>query len=97
MNKATVTSRIPAFATREEEAAFWDTHDTTDFEDEMVPVKVKVTKHLSAGVTVRLDSRTVARLSDLAATKGLGPSTLMRMWILERLQAETAKLSLGGV
>ncbi len=91
MNKAAATSRIPAFATREEEAEFWDTHDTTDFEDEMVPVKVKVAKHLSEGVTVRLDSRTVARLRELAAAKGLGPSTLMRMWVLERLQAETAK------
>jgi len=24
-------SRIPEFANLEEEAAFWDTHDTTDF------------------------------------------------------------------
>jgi hypothetical protein len=33
-------SRIPEFANLEEEAAFWDTHDTTDFKDEFHPVTV---------------------------------------------------------
>jgi hypothetical protein len=28
-------SRIPTFSTIEEEAEFWDTHDITEFEDEL--------------------------------------------------------------
>lgn len=31
-------SRIPAFASREEEAAFWDIHDITRYLDELKPV-----------------------------------------------------------
>ncbi len=40
-------SRIPKFANREEEAAFWDTHDISDYWDELKPVKLKVAKNLS--------------------------------------------------
>ena len=34
--------RIPSFANIEEEAEFWDTHDTADFADELVPVEVTI-------------------------------------------------------
>jgi hypothetical protein len=34
--------RIPSFASVEEEAAFWDTHDFTDFADESSPVQITV-------------------------------------------------------
>lgn len=40
-------SRIPKFANREEEAAFWDTQDVSDYWDELRPVKLKVAKNLS--------------------------------------------------
>ena len=36
--------RIPDFSSIEEEAAFWDTHDTTDFEEEFHPVTVHFDK-----------------------------------------------------
>ncbi len=34
--------KIPAFSSIEEEAAFWDTHDTTEFSEEWTPVEVKI-------------------------------------------------------
>ena len=40
-------NRIPDFSSIEEEAAFWDTHDTTDFEEEFHPVTVHFDEHLS--------------------------------------------------
>jgi CopG antitoxin of type II toxin-antitoxin system len=49
-------SRIPEFASREEEAEFWDTHDLTDYWDEFKPVQVSVAKKLSARITIDLDS-----------------------------------------
>ena len=55
-------TRIPEFATYEEEARFWDTHDTTDFEDEFKPVRVHVAKKLSSGLTIRLDRETLEKL-----------------------------------
>jgi hypothetical protein len=80
------TSQIPAFKSVEEEAEFWDTHDTTDFEDEFKPVKVRFAKNLSEAITVRLDPETLTELRVRAHEKGVGPTTLARMWILERLR-----------
>ena len=78
--------RIPTFANREEEAAFWDNHDLSDYWDELKPVKLKVAKNLSKGITIRFDAETLKELRRLAQEKGVGPSTLARMWILERLR-----------
>ena len=55
-------SRIPKFANREEEAAFWDNHDISDYWDELKPVKLKVAKNLSKGITIRFDEETLGEL-----------------------------------
>ncbi len=81
-------NRLPAFKSRDEEARFWDTHDFTDYEDGFKPVAVRFAKNLSQGITVRLDTETLDHLRVLAREKGLGPTTLVRMWILERLRVE---------
>ncbi len=80
------TSAIPTFATREEEAEFWDTHDLTDYVDELKPVDVRFARNLSEGLTVRFDPETVAELRAIAKEQGIGPTTLMRMWVLEHLR-----------
>ena len=82
-------SRIPTFASHEEEAEFWDTHDLSDYWDELKPVKVKFAKNLSQGITIRLDAKTLEELREQAHEKGIGPTTLARMWILERLHGKT--------
>lgn len=82
-------SRIPEFASREEEAEFWDSHDITDYRDELRPVRVRFAKRLSEGITIRLDPETLEKLRHLAAEKGIGPTTLARMWILENLKEQT--------
>jgi len=82
-------SRIPRFKSIEEEAEFWDTHDTTEFEDEFVEVKrVFVARPLIHTLAVRMDARTIDRLAVVGRKKGMGPSTLARMWLLERLEDE---------
>lgn len=81
-------SRIPEFASREEEAEFWDTHDVTDYLDELRPVRVRPMPGLSAGMTVRLDPDDREALGRIATQRGIGPSTLVRMWIKERLRDE---------
>ncbi len=77
--------RIPVFGSRQDEAEFWDSHDITDYLDELRPVKVRFAKHLSEGITIRFDPETLGRLRQEAKKKGIGPTTLARMWILERL------------
>lgn len=77
---------IPEFKTREEEAEFWDTHDLADYWDEFKPVKVRFAKNLSQPISIRLDSETLTELRSRAREKGIGPTTLARMWILEHLR-----------
>ena len=79
---------LPEFASREEMAEFWDTHDFTDYMDEFKPIKVRFAKNLSEGITIRFDATTLAELRARAKLKGIGPTTLARMWVLERLQGE---------
>jgi hypothetical protein len=79
-------TRIPDFQTVEEETEFWDTHDITDFLDELRPVRVRFSPNLSTGMTVRLDPAEREALGRIAAEQGAGPSTLVRMWIKERLR-----------
>jgi predicted DNA binding CopG/RHH family protein len=83
--------RIPEFATLEEEAAFWDTHSTADYEAEFKPVRVRFAKRLSTGVTIRLDPDTLETLRTVAHEQGIGPTTLIRMWVLERLGKHAAR------
>lgn len=78
---------IPAFKSREEEAEFWDSHDTADFEDEFERTKVRFATNLSQGITVRFTAETLETLRATAQKKGVGPTTLARIWILERLEA----------
>ena len=82
-------SRIPSFKTIEEEAAFWDTHSSEEFADELTPVEnVKFVKARSKkALTVRFDEATFEELAREASEKGIGPSTLARMLILEHLRA----------
>jgi predicted DNA binding CopG/RHH family protein len=79
-------TRIPEFATLEEEAAFWDTHSTADYEHEFRLVRARFAMRLSTGVTIRLDPETLEQLRTMAHERGIGPTTLIRMWVLERLK-----------
>lgn len=78
-------SRIPKFKSYEEEAEWWDTHDTTEFEDEFKPVKLEFAKPLVHILGVRLDAKTIDLLAKLGSEMGVGPSTLVRMWVMEKL------------
>src|SRR5437870_1560652 len=83
------SSRIPRFRSVAEAAGFWDSHDSAEFEDEFEDgdaVKF-VRPRMTKGITLRLDEETFSALAKEAHAKGLGPSTLVRMWILERLRA----------
>ncbi len=80
--------RIPAFHSIEEEAAFWDTHDLTDFADESTTVQVTVGQELAERLTLRLDQADRQEPVKRARAKGVGPSTLARMWLKARLRHE---------
>ena len=77
---------IPEFASLEEEAEFWDTHNMSDHWDKLKPVRLKVAKNLSRGITIRFDEETLRKLRENAHEKGMGPTTYARMLIMEQLR-----------
>ena len=79
-------SRIPDFKSREEEAEWFDTHDMADYQDEFKTVRARFAKNLSEGLNIRLDKETLAGIRTKAHEQGIGPTTLVRMWILEHLR-----------
>jgi len=81
-------SRIPIFKSIPEEAEFWDTHDFTEFMDELTPVKVKVTlgQPKEESLTVRLQANLKVKLAKVAQEMGGNTSTLARMWITEKIK-----------
>jgi hypothetical protein len=89
----TEESRIPPFRSIEEEAEFWDTHSPVDYLDELEPVEVKFApdafrrgREPTRGLTVKLPESTIHTLRELARSQGIGPTTLVRMWIFDRLR-----------
>ena len=87
-NKPT-KSKIPTFKTIQEEARFWDTHDITDFMDELEPVTVAPFRKKTKGITVRFDEKTLNDLRAKATHKGMGTTTLIRMWVMEKMNPPT--------
>lgn len=86
MIKKKKISRIPNFKNLEEEAKFFETHNIVDFQDEFKPIKARFAKKLSEGITIRLDYETLSELRSRAQEKGIGPTTLARMWVIEQLR-----------
>ena len=76
---------IPEFATREEIAEFWDTHDFTDYWDELEPANLEASPNLASSILVSLDGDSLSQIYRHADAKGVDVETLARTWILERL------------
>lgn len=63
----------------------WDSYSPLDYPDDFT----------EAEVTIKLSEETIEQLRELAQDKGIGPTTLARMWIPEHLKAEGKQPS-GG-
>ena len=81
-----IKSKIPEFKNRQEMAEWFDTHDIADYQDEFKTIKAKFAKNLTEGLNIRFDPSTLDKLRKKAHEKGLGPTSLARMWIMEKLQ-----------
>ena len=81
---------MPEFKNYQEEAEFWDTHDLSDYWDQGKTVKIKATFPLSRRLELRIDEDTAKKLERVANKKGVGSSTLARMWVMEHLRRQAA-------
>jgi CopG antitoxin of type II toxin-antitoxin system len=85
MGKPMNISSIPQTDSIKELAHFWDTHDLTDFEDELEEVTEPVFER-EAMVKVQLEPEEIEALNEIAKSKGVGPADLVREWVLEKIQ-----------
>ena len=78
---------IPDFQSIQEEAAFWDGHDVTDFLDEFKPITVEYTQTEKKEVmAIRLAPSLKKRVEEVAQSYDISTSSLVRMWIVDRLR-----------
>lgn len=89
--------RIPEFKTEEEERDFWQTHDTTEYVEDMEDVtsEVEVVRPKKQHTSLRMDQTMMSEIRKLAEEKGMGYQTLMRSWIYERLAEEKKRRRAG--
>jgi predicted DNA binding CopG/RHH family protein len=82
---------IPTFKSEQEEAEFWDTHDSTDYLSNTEPAELTFVdvRPQKRSISLRIDGDTINTLKDIAGRKGIGYQTLIRMWVMERLEKET--------
>jgi predicted DNA binding CopG/RHH family protein len=85
-------AKLPQFVSEQDEAEFWDTHDSTDFLDETEAVDSTFVDARPAKkqISLRLDPAVIEQIKKVAHTKGVGYQTLIRMWVMEQVQKTAA-------
>lgn len=78
--------RLPQTDSIQELARFWDTHDLTDFEDDLEEVAEDVFDGERA-ITLRLQAAEAETVHNLAASKGIADAELIREWVREKIHA----------
>lgn len=77
---------LPKTDSIEELARFWDTHDVTEFENQLEEVKEPVfERRRGTTMVLRLEPEEVRAVQELARARGVEQSALLREWVLEKL------------
>jgi predicted DNA binding CopG/RHH family protein len=79
-------SHLPQTDSIRELADFWDTHDVTDFEDELEEVEERVFER-DTQITVHLEKEDADAVRAMAKSRGLGDAELIRAWVVEKIHA----------
>jgi pyrroloquinoline quinone (PQQ) biosynthesis protein C len=84
MEKTMKKSRLPRTDSIKKLAEFWDSHDLTDFEDELVEVAEPVFVRGNA-IKVSLETHEAEAVKRMAEAKGVSPEQLVRVWVLQKV------------
>lgn len=88
MEKHMKATNIPNTDSISELATFWDTHDLTDFEEELENVSEAVFERLpEETVTIQLPTEEVEMVKRMAQAKGVEHTALIREWVIEKLHS----------
>jgi len=81
--------KIPEFQALEEMANFWDTHDVTDFENEMQEVHEPIFDGMNNNIiSLALTSDYYAKLKNIAELRKLNIISLVNKWIVDNIDCE---------
>jgi hypothetical protein len=80
------------FKNRDDEAAFWEKNFDKIFAEGKA-AKVKFAKNLSESINIRLDANSLNIVREQAREKGLGPTQLIRTWIMEKIGGKHPHIS----
>ena len=78
------SNQIPTTQSIEELAEFWDTHDLTDFEDQLQEVKDPVFERETL-ISTPLRSQEMETLKEIAKAQGVDCPDLIKQWVLEKV------------
>ncbi|MGD2091901.1 MAG: CopG family antitoxin [Candidatus Aminicenantes bacterium] len=76
--------KIPETDSIQELAHFWDTHDLTDFEDQLEEVNEPVFEPIT-DIKIHLEPDEAKALSKIARSKGISYVELIKEWVLEKI------------
>ncbi len=87
--------KLPSFQSDEDVAAWFDTHDTADYIDEMDAADesfvVIRTEFATRPLDVRLRSDFLDAIESLAERRGIPYQRLIQTWLAEKLSQETSE------
>ncbi len=85
------SQRIPDTDSIEELSRFWDSHDLTDFEDQLEEIHTPVfVRGNEATFAIALTPEEVQALRRIARSQGVKEPTLVREWVREKLRGTSS-------
>lgn len=90
-----MNKKIPKFKSYKEEAKFWDSHNVTDYLPELKPVKLEYNPKAfkKEVLTIRIQPALKKRVEKIALSLGVNISTLIRIWLVDKLKESKYKKS----
>jgi hypothetical protein len=78
--------KLPTTDSIHQLAAFWDSHDLTDYEEDLEEVSEPVFVREGA-LEIPLQAREAEALDHIAQSKGISKEMLVRKWVLQKLKS----------
>lgn len=79
-------NQLPQSDSIQQLAEFWDTHDVTDFEDDLMEVRAAVFDREKT-LMIHLSSEDAEVVNEIAKSKGINEAELIREWVVEKVHS----------
>ncbi|MDJ0846702.1 CopG family antitoxin [Crocosphaera sp.] len=77
-------NKLPTTDSIEELANFWDTHDLTEFEDQLEEVKDSIFERETL-ISIDLQPQEIKKVKAIAKAQGIDYHELIKQWVVEKV------------